>query len=493
MKKWLVVVILILAAFVRLYRIGEYMTFLGDEGRDVLVVKDILVNHHIPLLGPPTSVGNMYLGPLYYYMMAVSMSVSWLNPVAASVMVALFGVTTVGLIFYLVSKYYGFLAGVFSSLLYALSPITIYYSRSSWNPNPAPLFALLTLIGFLKSKETDNYLWLILSGISLAFAVQMHYLALLLLPTVGVIWLYLFTHVKHKKRFKLGTAFSVLSFLLLMSPVAIFDIRHNLMNYHAVKNFFFGHSPSLNGSVADIFSRVWTIYSYNLVGRSLSLETPLLYPILALLFFAVLVYFLIREKKYSRLWFFNLIVCIWLVVGVLGLSILRQSIYDHYVGFLNPLPFILTGSLAFFADSFFPNRKLAMAPVLLVFGLILISSLMKNPLLSEPNRQLQKTQTVAKFIIETSEDRPFNFALIAQNNYDAAYQFYLDTFGHKPKMLPFEKTDQLYVVCEDTVCNPVGHPKFEVAAFGMAKVVNVYQLWNLKIYKLIPNPTGAPS
>ena len=50
-KKWisenrtefyLLMLILLIGAFLRLYRIGEYMTFLGDEGRDGIVVRRLL-------------------------------------------------------------------------------------------------------------------------------------------------------------------------------------------------------------------------------------------------------------------------------------------------------------------------------------------------------------------------------------------------------------------------------------------------------------------
>jgi hypothetical protein len=56
--------LLLVTLFLRVYRIDAYMTFLGDEGRDALMIKRILTTGDIPLLGPPTSVGNMYLGPL---------------------------------------------------------------------------------------------------------------------------------------------------------------------------------------------------------------------------------------------------------------------------------------------------------------------------------------------------------------------------------------------------------------------------------------------
>ena len=66
-KNLLLVLILGLAAFLRLYKIQDYMTFLGDEGRDVLVAYNIL-HGHLTLLGPTSSVGGFFLGPIYSYL-----------------------------------------------------------------------------------------------------------------------------------------------------------------------------------------------------------------------------------------------------------------------------------------------------------------------------------------------------------------------------------------------------------------------------------------
>src|SRR5690242_2249800 len=76
----LLILILSLASFLRLYRIQDYMTFLGDEGRDVLVVYNIL-HGHFTLLGPTASVGGFFLGPIYYYFMTPFLWLFNYNPV----------------------------------------------------------------------------------------------------------------------------------------------------------------------------------------------------------------------------------------------------------------------------------------------------------------------------------------------------------------------------------------------------------------------------
>src|SRR5437016_1790147 len=98
----LILLILILAAFLRIYRISDYMTFLGDEGRDVLVAKEIL-HGHFTLLGPRSSAGDFFMGPAYYYFITPFLWLFNYDPVGPAIMVALFGVATVYLI-YIVGK-----------------------------------------------------------------------------------------------------------------------------------------------------------------------------------------------------------------------------------------------------------------------------------------------------------------------------------------------------------------------------------------------------
>jgi len=86
--------IVLLAAFFRLYRVSEYMTFLGDEGRDVIIVRRLLTNFDPILIGPGTSIGNMYLGPIYYYLMAPFLLLANFSPVGPAVFIALLGVAT---------------------------------------------------------------------------------------------------------------------------------------------------------------------------------------------------------------------------------------------------------------------------------------------------------------------------------------------------------------------------------------------------------------
>lgn len=492
-------VVLGLALILRFWRLPEYMTFLGDEGRDALMIKRILETGDIPLIGPPTSIGNIYLGPLYYYMISMPMAIFWLNPVAAAGMAALIGVLTVFLIYYLGKDWFGKTAGLISAFLYAISPVTIIYSRSSWNPNPAPFFALMAILGIFRVHRSRNFRWLILTGAAVAFAVQMHYLALILIPIVGLLWIYEVILILRKKITRKhllgGTIGAILIFLALMSPLVIFDLKHDFLNYKAISTFFLQRETTINLNPFNTIERLIPIYSYSLVGRYMAGENPILTPLISILVILPILLVSFSKLKGVVIRWPYVGLGVWLFVGIFGLALYKQNIYDHYLGFLNPVPFLLLGALFSMTSTWNVSSKLPVLThgmwLVLVVALVIVN-LQNSPLKNPPGKQLQRTQDIARFVIVEAQEKPFNFALIAKNNYDSAYQFYLDIFGHKPKTVPAEITDQLFVVCEDPICEPINHPKYEIAGFGWSKIEKEQTFLGVRVYKLISNPSGKP-
>ena len=172
-KHWPIILILLIAIFCRFYRLSEYMEFLGDQGRDVVIVRDFLKNGNFFFIGPQTSIGNMYLGPYYYYFIAPALLLAFFNPIGPAAFVALLGVLTVYLLYKIAAKWFNPRVGLISALLFALSPVVIKYSSFSWNPNIMPLFPPLYLF-----SDRKRY---ILASLAFIFCLNSHYLALLLI------------------------------------------------------------------------------------------------------------------------------------------------------------------------------------------------------------------------------------------------------------------------------------------------------------------------
>lgn len=189
------------------------MTFLGDEGRDVLIVKRLLEGDLV-FVGPGTSVGDMYLGPFYYYFMAPFLLLFGFDPTGPAVGVALLGVATIFLIWLVGRSLFDRKAAFFASFLYAVSPVVIVYSRHSWNPNIMPFFSLLFVYSIWKFWHDDDYRFVLIAGLSFAVCMQSHYLALSMLPFFLVFIFISFVKAIKKDRLKPFLSYSVFSFLL---------------------------------------------------------------------------------------------------------------------------------------------------------------------------------------------------------------------------------------------------------------------------------------
>lgn len=489
---FVLIAILSIGAFLRFYRLPEYMTFLGDEGRDALIIRSLLLDFNLPFIGPPTSVGNIYLGPLYYYMMGVTMAIFGLNPIAAAGMVAFIGVLTILIIYYLTKTWFGRLAGLVAAFLYAISPVTIIYSRSSWNPNPAPFFTLIGMYGLYKAHKTHQYFWLILVGLAASAAIQMHYLALILLPIYALVWIYELWDIRSlnlkTRNFFVGTIGALIGFILLLFPLILFDFKHNFLNYRAITALF-SSDKAVTFNLIETLLKIPQIYPNNLIGRYLTGENSIMTLVVMVVSLIPFLAYFFSKKKSADYWPY-LLLGIWLVVGLIGLSFYKSTLFDHYLGFINPVPFILFGcGIAIILNHFRSTKYLILSWTVIAIILIVLTylNLQKTPLLQSPNQQVYRTQEVARFIIEKARGKPFNFALISAHNYDAAYQFYLYTYGSEPKQVPTEITEQLFVVCEDGPCQPIYSPKYEIAGYGWSKVAQEYEVSGVKVYRLVPN------
>lgn len=476
----IVLTIFLVALFLRLYKISDFLTFLGDEGRDVRVVRDLITKGDLIFIGPQTSVGNMYLGPLYYYLIAPALFLSRLDPVGPAIANALIGSLTVLFTWFVGRQWFGKIAGIFAALFFALSPVAIIYSRSSWNPNPAPLFALICAYGIYQVWAKQVNKWIIPTAISLAFALQMHYLCLLLVPFLGVFWLLSLRSQSPNNRSQLvrSSIYGFLAFVLLMSPLFLFDMKHDAMNFKAFKGFFTDRQTTINLNPArsDRFLPVMNTIVYDLYLARQNTEVKALF-----WFLVVALVFTLFSTRFSKP---AILISTWITLAILGLGVYKQHVYIHYLGFIYPAAYLLLG-LTF--SEVFQKGKLYLKVISLVALIYLVYlNILHSPIKEAPNRQLTITEEAVDLIIQQSGGQPFNFGLIAKQNYDESYRYFFE--NKKAKMIRGEDgiTSQLFVVCEDgDKCQPEGNPAYQVAIFGPAKVAQMWQINHLKIYKML--------
>lgn len=482
----------------RLYMIEDYISFLGDEGRDVIIAREIL-HGEFTLLGPRSSAGDFFMGPFYYYLIAPFLFFANYDPVGPAIMVALLGIATVWLVYYTGWKFFNKETGLIAALLYAFSPLVLEYSRSSWNPNILPFFALLIiyLIYFIVINK-KNLKWHLLTGILIGLSLQLHYLSLILWT---VVFLYIFLTAKKKEliRSLIKNVVVAGGVLISLMPLILFEFLHEFLNSRGILSFVFGENVSPSGTssypveVGNIFFRIFgrLITNFPPANHIIHDTNPglvMLWGIFTLIIAIFSVYILFLQKSRKLV----ILLSLWLFVSVFLLGFYQKEIHDYLFTFIFPLPFLLSAN--FFA--FLLNKKNVIYRVIsiLVIAALIVLYLNDVPFKLEPNRQKEQAKKISKFIIDKTNNKEYNFALLSGGNSDHAYRYYLEILGREPVLLenlesdPQRKsvTGQLFVVCEDIKCNPIGNPLHEIAAFGRAEISNVWDVSVVKVYKLIP-------
>lgn len=504
----ILILIILLAAYLRVYRISDYMTFLGDEGRDVLVAREIL-HGNLTLLGPRSSAGDFFMGPAYYYMITPFLLLFNYDPVGPAIMVAIFGIATVWLTYFVGKKWFNERAGLFAAALYAVSPVVITYSHSSWNPDVLPFFALLFMFILYKAiNEKKSWRYFVLVGFLLGIALQLHYLSILLGVVAGI-YIFWANWLKNKKiqiiqilKYYLQI---LVGFVVGFSPFLAFEFRHNFANIKSIFGFIFSdtlqktsesHLPYfsiISDAIFRIFARLVFYFpapdKYHTFSK-LNLE---LFTIGAIVvsFIAVVYLFFVKNK-------YVIILCsLWLFLSVLLLGLYKKPIYDYLFTFIFPLPFLIIGNL--FAQLFDwgkdkKQKIIGSGLSIILFTGVFAYNLTGMPFRYIPNHQKDQVKKIAEAVIEHSSGKPYNFALITPGNSDYAYRYYLEILGHKPVTLentivdPERKsvTGQLLVVCEDIECKPLGYSLFEVAGFGRAEIAGEWNVSVVKVFRLVP-------
>ncbi|OGK56910.1 hypothetical protein A3J15_00735 [Candidatus Roizmanbacteria bacterium RIFCSPLOWO2_02_FULL_38_10] len=459
-----VVLLLIIGTFLRFYQFPNFVTFLGDQGRDAIIVKRILTFEHFPAIGAPTSYGQVYLGPFYYYFIAPWLLLFNFNPLGLA-----FGVATISIFFILLSYFiakhlYDRQTALIFTFLITFSVPLILLSRFSWNPNLAPVFSLITFYFMIKAIRTPEKKYFVLAGIFTALLVQLHYLGLLLLP----VFLYMFIHKKIKASLKnVNLLWFYLSFLIVNLPLVIFDLRHDFLN---IKNFIkliTLPTGSENNVIGNIFSAFMSLNKFSL--------NVLWLPLLILLSLIV-AYFILRRVVQKDQYF------IYLVIIIFGLGLYSGQIFFHYLGFLYPLYYLCISSLL----SPMINKSYGKLLISLLLISYVIINAMNYDFLYKPGfDRIKSAKKISKLIKDNVTVDNYRLTALPEKYAATPVSYFLELYGRRPIELDsIDQGDEMFVLCEKK-CKPVGDPLYDIALFRPSKIVNEWQVDNVKIYKLI--------
>ncbi len=223
---WEILLFLLATGVLCFYRIN--MTeFNTDQALLFGMAHDALHYGLIPVTSNAASVG-LSNPPAAVYLLLLPALLS-ANPLWAAVLQGLFTMLAVLLTYLFTRRYYGRLAAIVTTLLYAISASTIHFARFIWQPNMMSPFILLFLLALFRGVVERRKGWFAPAVVLLGLLFQLHQsTALLVVPLLLAIVL------AAKTIRKRDIALAGFLLLLIYLPYVYWEIHVHFVDIHAL-------------------------------------------------------------------------------------------------------------------------------------------------------------------------------------------------------------------------------------------------------------------
>lgn len=451
----------------RVFRLPTFISYHQDQVRDLFFIQNHFQKGLPILLGPKASVGNFFLPPFWYYLMSIAYIFSS-SPVTPAFVVVVCGSLTTLFIYLFSERFFDKKTAIFSSLLYAVSPLSIEYSRFAWNPNPVPLFTILTfyfLYIYLYRKKDYGLWW---GMISANLALQLHYQGMVVL-VFFILVLLIAKKISLKQFLQL-----ILVNLILFLPFFINEFTHHFENIKGIIAFLF---KSQSGSGLKFFGvpffikfifRDFSIF----IGSTLFFKNQIL-GFIGLLILGFSLFFIKSKTSSTKLLKY------FLIFSFIMLFFYKNSLINFYLLFLIPIIIIY---LTVILKDFLPTKIFT-----LIIFLVILLNLYFSPTFGKTDGTYIGIKNAVNNIAKNKNYCP-SYRIFDQNYIQSKYRYLFSINKNKPVTLDCnlttyfrcsQKVKNSFYICEAPLCSYeyVDYSQFrEISQKPFDTGVRIYQL-----------------
>lgn len=415
-----------LGLFLRVYNISDGMRFIGDQGWFYISARDILINGNIPLVGITSSHTWLHQGPIWTYLLSIFLSIFNFKPVSGAYLTILFGTVSIILIYKVTAELFSKKTGLIAAILYSTSPLIIMFERMPFDPSIIPFFSIAYFYSLVKWIKGDSkYFPLTIFFLAVLYNLELATFTLFF-PFV-LIFLYGFYKqqkwVKEIINKKIITL-SVLSFLIPMLPVLIYDFSHGFkqtivfLGWTLYKSFnFLLHNNS--GGLPTNLNLILNFIVTNLSNLIL-FKNPVLSVIIFSLSIIYLCYLSIKNKEKQTVTL--LLLFFMIALGVL----INQTPSDAYLPVI--FPFIIIIIALFF------NYLFSLSKIFILFLVLIVFVNSYFALVADKTSDLSDRIEAADKIITLTNGKEYNLIGIGQgsqfSSFTMNYEYLLWWKGH---------------------------------------------------------------
>lgn len=317
---------------------GDFF-FLYDQARDFQLVKDIVLNKDIILIGSRSGIGGFFHGPFYQYLLVPLFIAAKGNPLAFTYLFTLIPPLTVLAGFFVMKKLYDTRVALLTAFFLSITPRIWGYVHSVQGLNLIPLiyiFLLYFLVLYSRGRKEAFIAVAFLAGFTFQFETSS---AFMLLPVLTLYFI-IFGGIKRIKDLKL-IALSLISFCISMSTFILFELKNHFLMLRSLVNAL--HQPPQNGYLALPERFQEHVGSLSAVYHSGFIENNIILTLLLVAMLVVLCYLILKKQVApDRLKELFLFISMPMLLYVFFMSY-AYPVYAEYVfGLTIPVLFFIT-------------------------------------------------------------------------------------------------------------------------------------------------------
>jgi len=298
------------------YKLESWTTFGWDQVDNAWAAMRILVGHNYPLVGMVAKQNSgFYIGPLYYYLVAVFYFFTRLDPIASPILAGCTALFSYWVIYGVSRRLFNEKVALISCCIYTFSSTIIQAERMQWPVNFIAPVGLL-IFYFLYKVMTGDVKYVIHLAVAVGLSFHIHFTSIF----YPIIILLSLPFISFNKKFWKYVCIAVPIFLLFMTPQAIYYLKAGHENRYLQSYYHGFHFRRMLQLSHDAFIKFQSI-----------LEKP--YTMLRnAVFFYIPIFFIAYRQKQKNTYWIKLfyLIALWIFVPWVVFTTYSGEISDYY-------------------------------------------------------------------------------------------------------------------------------------------------------------------
>lgn len=353
----MLVAALLVGMITRCYQLRERFFYAHDGDLASWIVKDIVVDHHLRLIGQQTSSPGIFIGPYFYYSLIPFYLLTGMDPIGGLAVPVIIGVSAIISIYWIFKRIFNPIAAGFGSMIYASSFLISQTEREMVPTTPVMLWSVwfLYFIHRLFNGDKKSLLWL---AVLFSLVWSLNLALILVFPLV------IFAIIIHRRKYMVSDFVKPLSIIFVLSvPLWLFEIKHNFIQTRALADTLISSGVQKTDYIGKI-SHVVQYLAKNSSG--IFWDNPYswsLWIIPGLLIFGLVI--LLLKKRLPAFYF--PVFLIWITFNIIFFTFQSLNLSEYYLNNVNILWVVMA---AVILERLWVNKITKILPIIIISLLV---------------------------------------------------------------------------------------------------------------------------